>query len=262
MEHKSSRRESAGNASGRAWLAGGERRSDEALRRLVALIFEGHLPPGARLPAERELAAGLRISRPTLRDAINRLAARGYVECRAKSGNYVCSALPAKVREPIEEILDSRVAELSHIIEIRKVLEIWIAAKVAGHAEASVVAGLSDCLRRMRASSRLRSDAEFTRHREADVEFHTVLARGTGNPICLHLMSYLCRLIGRSIAISRELMAGSYGERNLETHEHILAAVRAADPEAAQRAMKEHFEVVERSMPARRRGRQRAAARR
>ena len=249
------------SAAGRAWQAGGERRSDEALRRLVAMIFEGRLSPGARLPPERELAAGLQISRATLRDAINRLAARGYVECRAKSGDYVCSALPGKVREPIEEILEAHLAELSHIIEIRKVLEIWIAGKVAGDAEAGIVAGLGDCLRRMRANSRLRSDAEFARYREADVGFHSVLARGTGNPICAHLMSYLYHLISRSIAISRGLMAGSYGERNLRTHENILAAIRAADAAAAEQAMKEHFEIIERSMPARRRGRRRASPR-
>src|SRR5687767_10823821 len=67
-----------------------QRRSDEALRQVLDLIFQGKLPPGSRLPAERELAELIGVSRNTLRDALNKLEARGYLERRDRSGNYVC----------------------------------------------------------------------------------------------------------------------------------------------------------------------------
>jgi GntR family transcriptional regulator/MocR family aminotransferase len=68
-------------------------------RRLAAELREavlgGRLPPGARLPASRELARDLRLSRNTVLDAVGQLVAEGYLEGRARSGTFVRSDVPA-----------------------------------------------------------------------------------------------------------------------------------------------------------------------
>ncbi len=222
-----------------------QRRSDEALRQILDLIFQGKLPPGARLPAERELAELIGVSRNTLRDALNKLEARGYIERRDRSGNYVCTAIPQTVRAPLEEIVAQDVVGLRDIVDIRKALETWAARKAAETPTADTLKELKNCLKTMKANAALRSDEQFNRYSAADGRFHEIIAAMTGNPVYVHLFHYFIALLRRSITITRELMQEPFAEHNLKVHENILAAISAADPDAAERAMKEHFQFVE-----------------
>src|SRR5262245_39862269 len=132
---------------------GDERRSDEALRRIVGMIFEGRLSPGTRLPAERELSEQLGISRTTLRDAMGRLRARGYIESRSKSGNYVRTAIPQAISQPIEDVVAAQVVGFGHIIELREILELWAVEKAAAAPAAADLTRLRECLRSMQRAS-------------------------------------------------------------------------------------------------------------
>ncbi len=224
---------------------GHPRRSDDVLRRLLSLIFEGRLSPGARLPSERELSQRLSVSRTTLRDAMNRLEARGFVERRAKSGNFVCTALPSTLRDPIQEAVGTQVARLADVVAIRKVLELWAVEQALQERQPALLRAMAKRIAAMRAVVRFRTDQQFERYRGADLEFHQMLARMTRNPIYVHLIDYLHRLIRDSIAISRELVAGDYGKRNLRAHERIYAAIARQDAAGARQAMIDHFALVE-----------------
>jgi len=229
---------------------GRPRRSDDVLRRLLSLIFEGRLSPGARLPSERELSQRLSVSRTTLRDAMNRLEARGFVERRAKSGNYVCTALPPAVRDPIQEAVGAQVARLADVVAIRKVLELWAVEQAVQQRQPALLRAMEKRIAAMRAAMRFRTDEQFERYRGADLEFHQMLARMTCNPIYVHLIDFLHRLIRDSIAISRELVAGDYGQRNLRAHERIRAAIARQDAPGARQAMLDHFSLVEQRLGA------------
>jgi GntR family transcriptional repressor for pyruvate dehydrogenase complex len=222
-----------------------QRRSDEALRQILDLIFQGKLPPGSRLPAERELAELIGVSRNTLRDALNKLEARGYIERRDRSGNYVCTAIPQALSAPLEEIVAQDVVGLRDIVDIRKALEIWAVRKAAEAPTADLLKELKHCLRTMKANVALRSDEQFARFSQADQKFHEVIAEMTGNPVYVHLFHYFTTLLSRSISITRELMQEPFAEHNLKVHENILAAVSAADADAAERTMRAHFQFVE-----------------
>jgi GntR family transcriptional regulator, transcriptional repressor for pyruvate dehydrogenase complex len=222
-----------------------QRRSDEALRQILDLIFQGKLPPGARLPAERELAELIGVSRNTLRDALNKLEARGYIERRSKSGNYVCTAIPQSLSAPLEEIVEQDVVGLRDIVDIRKALETWGARKAAEAPTADLLKQLKNCVRTMRANAELGSDEQFARYSNADRRFHEIIAEMTGNPVYVHLFHYFTALLSRSMTITRELMQEPFAEHNIKAHENVLAALADADPEAAERAMKEHFQFVE-----------------
>jgi GntR family transcriptional regulator, transcriptional repressor for pyruvate dehydrogenase complex len=238
----------SGEASGRARKPAvqiSQRRSDEALRQILDLIFQGQLAPGSRLPAERELAELIGVSRNTLRDALNKLEARGYIERRDRSGNYVCTAIPQQLSAPLEEIVAKDVVGLRDIVDIRKALETWAARKAAEAPTADLLKQLRDCVRTMRANAALKSDEQFARYSGADRRFHEVIAEMTGNPVYVHLFHYFTALLSRSMTITRELMQEPFAAHNLKVHENILAALAAADAEAAERTMKEHFEFVE-----------------
>ena len=222
-----------------------QRRSDEALRQILDLIFQGKLPPGARLPAERELAELIGVSRNTLRDALNKLEARGYIERRDRSGNYVCTAIPQSLSAPLEEIVEKDVVGLRDIVDIRKALETWAARKAAEAPTAALLKQLKNCVRVMRANAELRSDEQFARYSEADRRFHEVIADMTGNPVYVHLFHYFTALLSRSMTITRELMQERFSEHNIKVHENILEALSEANPDAAERTMKEHFQFVE-----------------
>ncbi|MGH9846086.1 MAG: FadR/GntR family transcriptional regulator [Blastocatellia bacterium] len=221
------------------------RRSDEALRQILDLIFQGQLPPGSRLPAERDLAAIIGVSRTTLRDALNKLEARGYIERRSKSGNYVCTAIPQTLRAPLEEIVEQDIVGLRDIIDIRKALEIWAVRRAAQGPSKEALNSLRDCVKTMKANAALRSEEQFARYSAADSRFHQVIADLTGNPVYVHLFHYFIGLLGRSITITRELMQDEFATHNINVHERVLEALRAADPVRAEAAMEEHFRFVE-----------------
>jgi GntR family transcriptional repressor for pyruvate dehydrogenase complex len=230
-----------------------KRRSDQAFQQILALIFEGRLSPGARLPGERELTETLGLSRTTLRDALNRLEARGYIDRRSKSGSFVCTSLPQPFREPIEEIVDSNVISTSDIIEIRKVLELWAVGKAAQLPARDSLTALARCLRAMEATSAFRSDSQFTRYRAADLKFHQTIAEMTGNLLYVHVFHFFLDLVRRSISLSRQLVPGEFAKDNLRNHQEIYKAIKKRDSERAKRAMLEHFRYVEQHISPRRR---------
>ena len=74
--------------------------SDAVATTLEQRILEGSLKPGDRLPAERELAAELGVSRPSLREAIQKLASKGLLRSQQGGGTYVTGALQAGFLDP------------------------------------------------------------------------------------------------------------------------------------------------------------------
>ncbi len=226
------------------------RRSDEVLGQIVGLIFEGRLSPGDRLPAERELAEQLGVSRPTLRDAINRLEVRGYIERRSKSGNYVCTAVPQSLREPIEDIVDASVVGFRDILDIRKALELWAVERAASSPTKKAIATLEECLKIMKSNAGFRTDDQFARHSEADSKFHQTIAEMAENPIYTHLFHFFANLIRRSIVISRQLMPDDFAAQNIGVHEQILKAIKGKDMTKAKEAMAAHFRFVEEHLSA------------
>ncbi len=224
----------------------GPRRSDAAFREIAALIHEGHFAPGDRLPAERELAATLHMSRPTLRDALNRLEARGYVDRRTGSGNYVCTSVPDLIRTPLENGISERLVTLQQIIDVRKPIEVW-AAKEAARVRAGLqLRELDEALADMRATGTQRARAAHADYSQADVRFHLAIAKMTGNPVYLNTIQFLTDLISQSLAISREVLDQDFTKANNVKHTAIRDAIAEQQPALAGKAMSAHFVLIER----------------
>ena len=96
--------------------------AEQAVRRIQNLVQGGELAPGERLPAERELARQLGVSRSTLREAIRALVVMNILVSRHGDGTYVSSLEPELLAEPFQFIIPISDEALLHLFEVRMVL--------------------------------------------------------------------------------------------------------------------------------------------
>ncbi len=205
---------------------------EETLARLLQAVRLGIVPPGEALPAERDLAARLGVSRDVLREAIRALADAGYLESRRGryGGTFVRTDLdhaepPAVVRAP---------GELDDVLGLRSVLE---EGAVAAAASRALTAEERDALWSRLLETSASGPADY---RRTDSRLHLTIGELSGVPSLLPL---LADVRDRANALLDEipLIEPNVTHSNSQ-HEAIVQAVLRGDPEAARRAMREHLE--------------------
>ena len=203
---------------------------------IASLIDRGEYAPGARLPAERELAAVLGVSRTSVREAIICLELAGRVDVRVGTGIFVC-AKPARPVEPQGPDLPGPF----DLLAARQVVEGEIAALAAKTIRRGDVARLRDTMERMRAS-----DADAAPRDEADREFHLTIAQATANSALTAVVARLWAARAHPLwkRIESHFHTPALRARTLEDHAAIVAALEAHDPDAARAAMHRHLARV------------------
>ena len=202
--------------------------------RLIALIVERQLKPGDRLPAERDLAGMMQVSRPALREALRGLAMMKIIEIRQGSGTYVASLKPELLVEHLDFVFALDDSTFAELIEARAVLEPNIAATAALKATEAELAEIGACLQRAAAS--VRDETPFL---EADLDLHQRITAAAHNQIIARFMSSLNRL--GSASRSRTGALQQVRDQSLQDLQGIVEAVLQRDAEAARRAMQEHL---------------------
>lgn len=210
--------------------------------RVRGLIESGDLRSGDRLPAERELARELGVSRPSVRSGLKTLAAMGVVQIRQGAGTFITAGPPVLGSEPLSFLAALHGFTRVQMFEARLVLEVTVAglaAERARHTPEKLIA-ISDETTGMFAS--LDDPATFLEH---DIRFHRAVAAAADNPI-------LSSLVEMVSAMFRELRRRTIGRaRDLkeaaEEHRVIYQAIRAHDPDRARRAMTDHLQRAQRS---------------
>ena len=131
------------------------RLSDDIVEQLEGMILEGTLKSGERLPAERALAEQFGVSRPSLREAIQKLSAKGLLVSRQGGGNYVATSLEMdreRLRLAFERLQDcyARVDEVSRAEEGEADANFHLAIAEASHNAVLLhtIRGLFDLLKR------------------------------------------------------------------------------------------------------------------
>ena len=214
---------------------------EETVERLGSAIRAGLLPAGRRLPAERELAEQLRISRSTLRQALGALADSGHlVATRGRGGGtFVVDAPPLGGRGSGTALP----ADWRDRVAVRRVHEVGVACLAAERAAADpagVAAGLEGLDAQVAAMA---GATDFAAYRRADVALHVGLAELTGVPALVlraaELQAEATDLIAQ-IAHPRAVLTHSNAE-----HRRLLAAVGRGDVAAAVRTMRRHLAGTE-----------------
>jgi GntR family transcriptional regulator, L-lactate dehydrogenase operon regulator len=215
--------------------------------RIEALIALRALKPGDRLPAERELAAELGVSRSTLREAIRQLASAGRLISRHGGGTFV--AVPndtETVREALLPLVPLARQEADYwrdVMEIRMSLEDDSASLAAQRATEADKARLRSAFEAVASPA---NDDPQTQAR-ADAAFHMTVSQAAHNAVLHQVMAGLLGLLEVSISESLDQLfhlPGVADELN-DQHRRILDAIVAGDAGAARRAANDHLTFVE-----------------
>jgi GntR family transcriptional repressor for pyruvate dehydrogenase complex len=210
---------------------------EEVARQIEALILE-KLRPGDKLPAERELAEMLGVSRSSIRDAIRRLELMGLVEPRQGAGTVVREISPDALVNPLANVIQHKRQLVGELLDFRRMLEPPLAARAATHASTEDVGAMEEILRRQ--SVKVRGGDVAV---EEDTEFHYRIAMASGNSVVLKVLDVVMDLLRETR--ERSLQSQGRPQKSLAGHRRILAAIRRRDPAAAQAAMRQHIADVE-----------------
>jgi DNA-binding FadR family transcriptional regulator len=206
---------------------------------LRGLIAGGEFEVGSRLPAERDLARQLGVSRPSVREALIALEVEGWVEVRTGSGIYVQPVAQrnghAAANAPVHE------AEWGplQLMRARELVEGEVAALAARHARKGQVAAMTVALAQMREAAEAGVEP-----RAGDEAFHDAIAQACGNEVLGDTVRSYWQ--SRRGPIFERL--GDYFENAaswsaaIGEHEAVLQAIRAHDPQAARAAMQLHLQ--------------------
>jgi GntR family transcriptional repressor for pyruvate dehydrogenase complex len=218
-----------------------KRASDQIFEQLRDLIFRGELKPGEQLVPERELAQAFGVSRPTVREAINKLVTMGLVEHRQGQGTFVRSQEATREHNPLAAIIDRQETSLEDLLEVRIGLEGQSAVLAAERATPEDLQRLEETLATMQAEH-----AAGGLGIEEDVAFHMGLAYATKNPVQVYIMRSFHDLL--HFGIEENLRHLWEDPANLpiiqQQHQRIVQAIKGRDPEGAYEAMKAHITFV------------------
>lgn len=214
--------------------------TDEAIDKIQALIISGSWGPGDRLPKESELAAQLGLSRNSLREAVRALSQLRVLEVRQGDGTYVTSLEPELLLESTSFVSHLLVGESAlELFEVRRLLEGAAAALAAARIDAAGKDSLASSLDRMIGA---RTVEELV---EADVDFHAVIARATGNTFLTSLLASLSSRTMRA-RIWRGREVDNALDVTRDEHRRIYEAIVGGDPELSRAAAMAHIASGER----------------
>jgi GntR family transcriptional repressor for pyruvate dehydrogenase complex len=228
-----------------------EKLSHSVVRQIEQLILRGILRPGERLPSERELSERLGVSRPSLREAVAELQARGLLATRAGAGIYVADVLGNAFSPALIRLFAAHDEAVVDYIGFRRDLESIAAQRAALHGSDTDLKVIDTIFRKMEAAHSKRNPADEA---ELDAEFHLAIIEASHNVIMLHMMRSMFDLLREGVFFNRQIMFKQRTTRDLllDHHRAINDALQARDPEAAKRAVVVHLNYVEQSLEAQR----------
>ena len=213
-------------------------RSDDVVDGVKQMILDGRLHAGQRLPAEKELAATLGVSRGSLREGVHALGTLGILESRHGDGTYVTTLDPALLLAPVGFVAELQ-DDASAFHTVRRLHETEAAGLAALHIEDACLARLRAALDET-ARALVEVPLDHDRLVDADLAFHEEVARASGNPVLAALVVGLAGRASRA-RLWRGLCDEGAEDRAFVEHEAILAAVAARDPDRARLRMATHL---------------------
>jgi DNA-binding FadR family transcriptional regulator len=201
---------------------------------LRALIDSGEYAVGSRLPTERDLAEQLKVSRPTVREALIALEVEGRVRIRVGSGIYVCE--PAALTSPLPST--SVIEGPFELLRAREFIESSIAEQAARVATAEDIAPIDASLEAM-ATVQHPGEASMIHDRA----FHVAVTGCLGNAVLVRVVGELFdqRLNPYFAKLAHYFENPQSWSAALAEHRAIRDAIAARDPDAARATMREHL---------------------
>jgi len=211
---------------------------EQIVQQIEESVLNGSLKPGDQLPAERELAQRLGVSRTAVREAVKALREKGLVEAYSGRGTFITDGTSNAARQSFDLMVKIGQQESStHLAELRLILEPGIAALAAERMEEEYLAAMREAVAVMD-----RAQKDPAAYIEADLDFHLALAEAVANPLILSLIDSIVGLLREQRIKIFNVEGGP--QRGQIHHKRILDAVERHDPEMARSAMRAHLEQV------------------
>lgn len=224
------------------------RLSDQLAEQLYVLVQQRQLQPGQRLPAERQLAEELGVSRAALREAIQRLSSRGILESRVGSGTFVCAHAPLwsdQAISPLVPLMRDDPQYRYDVLEARQILETgtaWLAAQRATDKDRDRI---RSCFDEMLNHQNIHDADNAAR---ADTQFHLAIAEASHNIVVVQAMRSLFEMVLNTVAQNRREMFVHKDPKVLarltQQHHDLMQAIVCGEPEQAKALIGEHLAFV------------------
>jgi GntR family transcriptional regulator, transcriptional repressor for pyruvate dehydrogenase complex len=213
--------------------------ADAVAHHIQELILEGALPPGERLLPERELATKLDVSRPSLREALDKLIERGLVTTDAHGACYVSDAIGKSIRDPLVMLFDEPQGRFD-CMEFRSVVEAAAAGLAAQRASKVDREAIAECFKAMEAAH---ESGDVDAIAKTDGDFHFAIYGAAHNLMLLHVMRSLEDILRTNVYLNRKNLYEHRRERDEQLAEHraIFEAIMARDPTGAEQASRRHM---------------------
>lgn len=224
------------------WQPLGQGTLNERIRGEILRVLKiRDLSPGDRLPSERELAASLRVSRPSVREAVRSLQAEGKLVVKHGQGVFV--AEPAHQRS-LRESMARLDHSLSELFAMREVLEVPAARWAAQRGDAGELAAVQEAFADLDAALR-EKPRNYERLQDLDAMFHLRIVQAAGNRLLEQSQGVLNELL--QTGLQTTLAIEGRAEKSREEHLKILTALLEGDPTGAARAAQAHVRNVRRA---------------
>lgn len=229
----------AGDGGGRDGAAGRESVSDRVAADVLRMVAAGDIAPGERLPSERRLAEMLGVSRVSVRAALQRLKAQGFLAAVQGGGTRVVKTV-SDADPALAELVRLDRSNLLDLMELRTQMEVWAARKAARQASAEDLEDLRRALEAMGSEAAPTPEAKA----RADVAFHLAVAKASHSVVYRHLLSVVRETLAEMLTYHRtELFATPADDRAvMDQHTAVVEAIEAGDPDRAEAAMRRHLD--------------------
>jgi GntR family transcriptional regulator, transcriptional repressor for pyruvate dehydrogenase complex len=214
---------------------------EEIIKQIIVSIKSGELKPGDRLPAERDLAMQMKVSRTAIREALRSLDTMGIIDSKVGSGTYIKEMSIDGLMDSFAGVLSKNERLIIELIEVRLLLEVEIARLAARMINEEKIKAIEKTLKTMEDEI---NDGGLGI--KGDNAFHNELANAAENLA----MTSILGLCGDLLDSTRKAALTALGDPRigLESHRAIFGAVRAGDEDEAAKLMKKHLETAYRNL--------------
>lgn len=220
---------------------------DAVIKQIESMIVDGILKEGRKLPSERELADTMGVSRPKVREALQALQGRGLVNVRHGEGTFIATLTGRAMSPALLSLYARHKGAFYDYLAYRREQEAFASRMAAIHATRSDKERLAEIIDDMQDAWE-NDDADSSL--EADLNLHAAIVDASQNTMLIHMMASIYDLTRQGVFYNRHLLRtmDGTGEKLLEQHKSIAAAIFDGDPDRAETAAREHLDFVEKSI--------------
>ncbi|VVD68128.1 GntR family transcriptional regulator [Pandoraea horticolens] len=223
-----------------------QKRGDLVAEAIKRLITEGNLLPGDRLPREVELQQMFGVSKSTIREALKSLEVQGLIKVSTgpSGGGMVVEVPLERTFQLMQNYLFFKEVSIDDIYTVRQLLEPELAAGAVPHLTEADFEALEHNMACCSPASHDRR--ELLRQRQADVDFHDILAAANPNSFLRFTCELVNEMIRQLIVFGNETPRREhekFGTANVNIHREITEAARAGDAQRVRELM--HFHMQE-----------------